>query len=155
MNGGTAVIAALERHHESVRRVVMAALVLVIVLVAAYWTLWFAWRGGVASQDTEAYRDFENAFPLADAWLALCCLLALVHLVRRSTAAVFWLTAAGSAGVFLGSMDLLYDIEHGIFTRGSAGAIEAVIVAATWIFSLGVLLWAWYGRAALSRHRRQ
>ncbi len=150
MNGGAAVSAALERHHAPIRRVVMTALALVIVLVAAYWALWFARPEVIASEDTQAYRDFENAFPLADSWLALCCLLALVHLARRSPAAAFWLIAAGSAGVFLGSMDLLYDIEHGVFTRGSAGAIEAAIVAATWVFSLGVLWWAWFGRAALS-----
>ena len=46
-------------------------------------------------------------------------------------------------------MDLLYDLEHGIFGKGGGGAFEAVIVAVTWIFSITVLRFAWTRRAEL------
>ena len=36
----------------------------------------------LASEHRQAYYEFENAFPLADAWLGLACLLALVCLRR-------------------------------------------------------------------------
>jgi hypothetical protein len=75
--------------------------------------------------------------------------LALVTLVRRQPAALLWLIATGAAGLYLGSMDLLYDLEHGIFGKGGGGAFEAVIVAVPWVFSVTVLRFAWTSRAAL------
>src|SRR5690349_5540959 len=107
-----------------------------IVIDVAYWSIWFTHRAWLASEQTQAYYDFENAFPLADAWLGIACLLALVTLLRRAQAALLWLLSAGSAALYLGCMDLLYDLEHGIFGSGFGGAVEAVIVALTWTFAI-------------------
>jgi hypothetical protein len=131
------------------RRVVIVMLVVAILLDAAYWTIWFSHRAWIASEHTQAYDDFENAFPLADVWLGLACLLALVTLVRRHPSALLWLIAVGAAGLYLGCMDLLYDLEHDIFGKGGGGAFEAVIVAITWVFSVTVLRYAWTRRAQL------
>ena len=46
-------------------------------------------------------------------------------------------------------MDLLYDLEHGIFGKGGGGAFEAVIVTVTWVFSITVLRFAWTRRTEL------
>ena len=46
-------------------------------------------------------------------------------------------------------MDLLYDLEHGIFAKGGGGAFEAVIVLVTWVFSITVLRFAWTRRGEL------
>ena len=131
------------------RRVIPAMLVVAILVDIVYWVLWFADRGAIASRHTRAYYDFENAFPLADLWLGIACVAALVTFVRRRPATLFWLLAAGAAGLYLGSMDLLYDLEHGIFTEGTGGAIEAFIVALTWAFSLTALIWSWRHRGEL------
>ena len=120
-----------------------------IAIDVAYWTIWFLDRDVLASEHTQAYYDFENAFPLADLWLGVVCVLALVTLRRESRAATFWLTCAGSAGMYLFGMDLLYDVEHGIFTSGGGGVIEAVIVALTLVFSVTVLRFAWKRQLAL------
>ena len=131
------------------RRLVIVMLVVALVLDAAYWSIWFTQRDWIASEHTQAYYDFENAFPLADLWLGIACLLALVALVRRRPTALLWLVATGAAGLYLGSLDLLYDLEHNIFTRGGGGAFEAVIVAITWVFSVIVLRYAWTRRGEL------
>ena len=131
------------------RRTVIVMLVGAIVLDATYWTIWFTQRDWIASEHTQAYYDFENAFPLADLWLGIACVLALVTLTRRQDSALFWLLCAGSAGVYLFAMDLLYDLEHGIFTKGGGGAFEAVIVLLTGIFSLTILTWTWRHRGEL------
>jgi hypothetical protein len=131
------------------RGVIEGMLVGAIVLDVAYWTIWFTHRDWIASEHTRAYYDFENAFPLADLWLGLICVLAVVTLVRRRPTAFLWLVATGAAGLYLGCMDLLYDLEHDIFTRGGGGAFEAVIVAITWIFSVTVLRFAWTRRGQL------
>jgi hypothetical protein len=131
------------------RRLVIVMLVVAIALDAAYWSIWFTQRDWIASEHTKSYYDFENAFPLADLWLGMLCVLALVTLVRRRPSAFLWLVATGAAGLYLGCMDLLYDLEHDIFTRGGGGAFEAVIVAVTWIFSVTVLRFAWTRRGQL------
>jgi hypothetical protein len=125
------------------RRWIETMLVAAVVIDVAYWSIWFTRRDWLASEHTQAYYAFENAFPLADLWLGLACVLALVALRRRWQTTPLWLTAAGSAALYLGCMDLLYDLQHGIFTKGAGGLIEAAIVALTWIFSFTVLRWAW------------
>ncbi len=100
-------------------------LVVAIVIDVAYWTIWFTNRSWVESDTTEAYVAFENAFPLADAWLGLACVLAFVALGRRAPRALLWLIAAGSAGMYLFCMDVLYDLQNGIYGKGAGGVIEA------------------------------
>ncbi len=131
------------------RRFIEGALVVAILLDITYWTLWFADRSSIASEHTSAYYDFENAFPLADFWLGVACVFALVTLRLRRPSALLWLPAAGSAGLYLAGMDFLYDVEHGIFAKGGGGAFEAVIVALTVTFSVTVLTWSWRHRGEL------
>src|SRR5262245_9956006 len=131
------------------RRVVIVMLVVALVLDAAYWTIWFTNRDWIASKHTQAYYDFENAFPLADLWLGFACLMALITLVRRRPSALLWLVATGAARLYRGCMVLLYALEHDIFTQGGGGAFEAVIVLVTWVFSITVLRYAWTRRGEL------
>jgi hypothetical protein len=131
------------------RRTVRWLLVGAIALDIAYWSIWFIDRDVLASEHTRAYYDFENAFPLADLWLGIACLLALIALTQRGPIALFWLIAAGSSGLYLFGMDLLFDLEHGIFTSGGGGIVEACIVAVTLVFSLVILRFAWTRRAEL------
>jgi hypothetical protein len=132
-----------------VRRLIEVMLVVAVVIDVAYWSIWFTHRGWLASEHTQAYYDFENAFPLADLWLGIAIVMALIALRTGRPSALFWLICSGAAGLYLGSLDLLYDLEHGIFARGAGGAIEAGIVALTWVFSLTLLRWSWTHRSEL------
>ncbi len=131
------------------RTLVLAALVVGAVLIVAYWALWFTARDVVASDTTQSYYDFEDAFPLGDTWLLLCLLGGIVALVRRSHWTLFWLLVGGGAGVYLGCLDSLYDVEHGIWGKGAGGAIELGIVVITFVFGVSLLRWAWRRRHSL------
>jgi hypothetical protein len=124
-------------------------LLVAIVLDVAYWTIWFSNRDWIASEHNHAYYEFENAFPLADLWLGLACVLAFVTLRAGRPSALLWLLSAGSAGLYLFCMDFLYDVENGIFAKGGGGAFEAVIVALTLFFSVTILSWSWRHRGEL------
>ena len=124
------------------RRTVEAMLVVAIAIDIAYWSIWFTQRDWLASEHRQAYYDFENAFPLADLWLGITCVLALVTLRRRQESALFWLLAAGSSGLYLFGMDFLYDVENGIFSKGGGGAVEAVIVLLEAVFAVTILTWS-------------
>src|SRR4051812_22688587 len=121
----------MSRYAPSMRRLIQAMLVGALVLDVAYWSIWFTHRDWLASEHTQAYYDFENAFPLADLWLGIAVLMALISIRAQRPAALFWLICSGAAGLYLGSLDLLYDLEHGIFALGAGGVIEAVIVVLT------------------------
>ena len=132
-----------------VRRVLIVLVVSLAVMIA-YWTLWFTARDIVASNDRPAYVEFENAFPAADAWLTVCLIGAAVTLPARRPMALLWLLAGGGAGLYLFGMDVLYDLEHGIWWHsGAGGGIEALINLLTLAVGLGLLRWAWRRRNAL------
>jgi hypothetical protein len=118
-------------------------------LVVAYWAAWFIHRSLVASETSVPYVQFEQAFPLADGWLVLCLVAASFCLVTRRRAALFWLLAGGGAGLYLFGMDVLYDLEHGVWGKGANGVVELVINALTLALSLVVLRWAWVHHAEL------
>ena len=131
------------------RRRVIGVLAAVIALDVAYWVAWYADRSMVASNHRAAYYEFENAFPLADAWLAVCCLGALLALRARSGLALLWLLMAGGAAVYLFGMDVLYDLEHGIWWSSGGGLVELAINVLTGTVAALLLRWTWSNRAEL------
>jgi hypothetical protein len=131
------------------RRRVIAAMTVGVVIMVAYWVLWFAARSVVASDTTKAYYDFENAFPAADAWITVCLLGAIATLRRRSPFSVFWLLTGGGAGVYLFCLDVLYDLEHGVWWKNAGGVIELGINLITLVFSAWLLRWTWTNRTGL------
>jgi hypothetical protein len=131
------------------RRRTIALLIFTSVLLVAYWVAWFADRGSVASDHAAEYIAFEQSFPLADAWLLAAALIAAVQLSRRRPSALMWLLVLGGAGVYLCALDVLYDLEHGIYTKGHGGAIELTINLLTAALSTGLLASAWHYRHEL------
>jgi hypothetical protein len=131
------------------RRAMAGVLVGAAILVVAYWMAWSLHRSLVASESGRAYMQFEDAFPLADAWLVVCLVAGAHSLATARRRALFWLLAGGGAGLYLFAMDVLYDLQHGIWGRGANGVVELVINLLTLGLSLFVLRWAWIRRDAL------
>jgi hypothetical protein len=131
---------------ERSRRAMAGLLLAAALLIIAYWVAWLTHRSLVASETGAAYTQFEDAFPLADGWLALCLVAASYCLLTARRAALFWLLAGGGAGLYLFAMDVLYDLQHGVWGKGSNGVIELIINLVTLGLSLFVLRWAWARR---------
>ena len=137
---------------DRVRRNVTRSLWVVAVVTVAFWVVWYADRAVLASNSRPAYYEFENAFPVADGWLAFACAAAALTLSRRSPSALLWLIAAASAGLYLAGMDILYDLEHGIWWRsGAGGVIEAIINAVSLFGGMWLMRWSWSNREGLLR----
>jgi hypothetical protein len=117
------------------------------VSLVAYWFIWFfVNRDWLASLDTQPYYVFENAFPAADGWLAVACACGAWALHKRHASAIFWLLAGGSSSIYLGLMDVLFDLENRVYLapRGDWGSVATEI--AINVYSLGVGAWAlWFG----------
>ena len=116
----------------------IAYLAVAAVGTTAYWIVFFT-SGAVHVQDDAAYLAFENAFPLADGWMAACAALAAVGLWRgRPWGLLFGLLAASSL-VFLGCMDVLWNLNTGSYSIGSS-AMTAEIVINVFCLAGGTLL---------------
>lgn len=135
------------------RVAVIIAMLFAALLTIAYWTIWFGVdRNILASSHAAAYYTFENAFPAADGWLVLTLALGALGIALRRPWGLLWSLLAGGAGVYLGCMDVLFDLENGIYLvpKGgdpSAVAIEAAINILTFLLSGVILTYIW-------RHRR-
>jgi hypothetical protein len=125
-------------------RVVGALLWVSVAATALYWLVFFT-SGDVRSSAEECYLVFERAFPAADAWLALSCAVAAVGLRRgREWAALFGI-CAGSAAIYLGLMDVLYNLENGMYAN-LGGPMIGEMVINVYCLSLGPFLIAYFWR---------
>jgi hypothetical protein len=122
-----------------------------IALLVAYWIAWYADRPLIASDHSVVYVAFEQSFPLADAWLLSAMFISVVQLRRRRPRALLWLIVTGGAGVYLFALDVLYDLEHGVYASRQGGVIELVINVLTVTLSVALLRFAWRFRADLLR----
>lgn len=134
-------------------RFILGVLIFGVVTTTAYWVIWFGVdREILASAHTQAYYAFENSFPVADAWMTIAGALAAIALLRRRASALFWAISAGSASVYLGALDVLFDLENGIYRSPDTGGVIVELTINVLTLTLGavVLLWAWHRRRELS-----
>jgi hypothetical protein len=115
-------------------------------VTVAYWIEYFT-SGKVRTSPDRAYVEFENAFPLADGYMA-ACLLAGARLLRRGRpGAVPVGIAAGSAMTYLAGMDILYNLQHGKYRKMSGEmAVETAINLFSVVFGPVTMARMWRAR---------
>jgi hypothetical protein len=131
------------------RRRVASALLAGATLLVLYWAAWVLDRTLLAADTRPAYFEFEGAFFLADVWLATCLVAGARALTARRSSALLWLLAAGGAGGFLVAVDVLYNLQHGVWFASQRGLAELVRNLATGAGTIGLFTWAWPRRAEL------
>jgi hypothetical protein len=116
----------------------------------AFWLCFFFVPGSVQSSSEACYLTYEHAFPVADAWMASCLLACGVALLKRRPSSLLWGLLGASALIYLACMDVLYDLENGMYAHVSAdGLIEIVINAFSLSVGVGFISWFWRRRVAL------
>jgi hypothetical protein len=131
---------------------VCALLVVTALGTLAYWVGFFAGGEALHSSGTDVYRGFEHAFPAADAWMAAAAVAAAIGLRRRRPWATAAGVACGSALVFLGLLDVTFNLEQRLYAEPS-GAMAAEIIINAFCMSAGpfFLWWFWRYRSRLGR----
>ena len=114
-----------------------------------YWLTFFT-SGAVQASADACYLVFERSFPAADGWTAAASLAAARSLWRARPSAVLWGIAAGSGFVFLGLMDVLYNIENGMYALANP-EMGAEIVINAFCLAIGpaTIAWVWRSRRVL------
>jgi hypothetical protein len=134
---------------ERSRRRVASVLLAGAALLVLYWAAWLLDRTLLAADTRPAYFEFESAFFLADVWLAICLVAGARALTARRSSALLWLLAAAGAGGFLVAVDVLYNLQHGVWFASQRGLTELVRNLATGAGTVGLFAWAWPRRAEL------
>ena len=125
---------------------VVALLGLTTFGTIAYWLAFFGGAGeALHTSETSAYLAFERAFPAADAWMVGAAAAAAVGLARRRAWAPLYGIAAGSALVFLGLMDVLFDLENGLYAVPS-GAMAAELLINLFCLTMGPFFMTYFWR---------
>ena len=120
-------------------------LILAAGVIAFYWWSYFT-AGHVRTIDALWYTAFEDSFPVADGWMALCCAIAGVgFILKRAWAPLFGLMAA-SALVYLACMDITFDVQNGMYALAAtndAMKFEIFINVTTVLLALLALIVSW------------
>lgn len=126
-------------------KVLAALLILGAVITVAYWVNYFV-AGDVRVLSETWYIYFEDAFPVADGWMALCMFVAGIGLWRGTRNGALWGLMAGSALLYLAAMDITFNVEHGLYAMlATSGPMqtEAAINATSLGLGIATLLMCW------------
>lgn len=134
-------------------RFILGVILFGVLATLAYWLVWFGVdREILASAHSDSYYAFENSFPAADLWMVACGVAASLALVRRRASSLLWILAAGATSIYLGLLDVLFDLENGIYGSPDTGGVcvEVAINVLTLAFGAVIMVWAWRSRRALA-----
>lgn len=95
-------------------KVVAGLLLFTATVTVLYWVLYFA-TGAVQVESSAVYKAFEDSFPAADAWMAAACATGAAGIIRRREWGLLFALLGGSALIFLGLMDVTYNILQGMY----------------------------------------
>ena len=141
------------------RGIIAGVMIFAALLILAYWVIWFLVdRDLLASLHTDLLLSLRERFPIGRRLAG-----AAAHPGDGGSAAAPSVGAAcgllgGGAGIYLGCMDVLFDLENGVYHVSAGGdasgaIIEIVINILT--FTLGIIvttyIWRhrnWYLHAA-------
>jgi len=124
-------------------RAVTVMLWISVAATVLYWTTFFT-SGAVRSSSEGGYLAFERAFPAADAWLAIAAAISALMLARRDPRAILWGLIAGSSFVYLGLLDVLYNLENGKYASiDGAMAVEVMINLFSLSFGPFLIIYVW------------
>lgn len=111
-----------------------------------YWIIFFT-SGALRTSQDSVYLGFEAAFPAADMWLAAASIACAEGLRRRRSWAVLYGIAAGSAFIYLGLMDTLYNLEHGMYLHLTGEMLAEVVINVTcFVFGPFLMWYVWRQR---------
>ena len=118
------------RQYRFPSRLVVAVIVLLLVFslgVIAYWVSFYT-SGDVNLNADADYLAFERAFTAADLMTAVLAIVSAIGLMlRRGWGVLFGLVCAGGI-LFLGFMDISYDLTHGIYLAVSGPMVAEVLI---------------------------
>lgn len=107
-------------------KIVACILILTGIITILYWILFFL--GITKSSDEPIYLAFEHSFPAADAWMTACAITAGIGLLKMKSWGYLFTLLTSSSLIFLGLMDVLFNIENRMYLNMTSEMIIETII---------------------------
>ncbi|MFX0012695.1 MAG: hypothetical protein ACFE9R_20460 [Candidatus Hermodarchaeota archaeon] len=119
--------------------IVLAILQIILAIgIVAFWIYFFMVENKNPEKE-EWYLKHERSFPLPDLGLVTVCLLvAAVGLLIGERFGIFFTIVAGGGLMFLGLIDLAFNLQNGLFKTKNMDAYMSIAIVAI-VLIMGVL----------------
>jgi hypothetical protein len=105
-----------------------------------YWVDFYI-TGGVHVIKDDWYIKFQNSFPAADLWMSTCAILGAVGLLTEQTYGVLFALLAASSMIFLGLMDVTFNIQNRLYRLvASSGQMKFEVFINVYALGFGIAL---------------
>jgi len=96
-------------------------------------------------ENTELYLAFERSFPVPDlGWITPCLFVAAIGLLMDALFGLFFTIISGSALIFLGLLDISFNIQNGGYKKSPSDTIMNIFINGICIIMGPIFLWyAW------------
>ncbi|MEJ2271458.1 MAG: hypothetical protein P8X91_03010 [Candidatus Bathyarchaeota archaeon] len=128
-----------------VANVISLLLVITVIVVIYYWLDFFC-RKGVQVIQEEWYIKFQKAFPIADTWMVICALFAIIGLLTEQEFGLFFTILAASSMIFLALMDITFNFENKMYhLLKTSNEMKIELAGNIWLLFVGitVILFVW------------
>ncbi|MFX0070692.1 MAG: hypothetical protein ACFFAO_06340 [Candidatus Hermodarchaeota archaeon] len=112
--------------------------------VIGFWIMFYFTEYKNPKMSEVAFKH-EKSFPLPDlGWVMPCLFIAAIGILMEQKFGFFFSALAGSGMIFLGLIDLAFDIQNGVFKQKNIDAyMGMVIVALMLILGPVFIIYAW------------
>jgi hypothetical protein len=110
-----------------------------IIAISVYWILWFTapFIVQIIKPNNPFYQYyvlFEESFLMADAWIVVTSLIGVIGLSRMEPIGFLFLNLAASSAVFLGLMDLNFNLNAKMIQSFNIDAIVEIFNITSCLF---------------------
>ncbi len=125
-------------------RIIAICEIIGALLLIGFWIGWFldilkSFEPG--DQLYDVYIAFESSFPIADAWIVILLLISAFGVLNDKSYGSFFAAAAGGAFVFLGLIDITFNLQQGVYQYD----LLAIVINLAALIG-GIFLLAWFAR---------
>ncbi len=125
-------------------RIIAICEIIGALLLIGFWIGWFfdilkSFEPG--DQLYDVYIAFESSFPVADSWIVILLLISAFGVLNEKSYGSFFAAAAGGAFVFLGLIDITFNLQQGVYQYD----LLAIVINLAALIG-GIFLLAWFGR---------
>ncbi|MFX0187850.1 MAG: hypothetical protein ACFE8A_08950 [Candidatus Hodarchaeota archaeon] len=110
-----------------------------------FWIVFYFTEYKNPKMDELAFKH-EKSFPLPDlGWIMPCLFISAIGILMEQKFGYFFSALAGSGMMFLGLIDLAFDIQNGVFKKKELGTyIGIIIILLMLIFGPIFIIYAWF-----------